>query len=182
VNGTLHLDGTLSANGLTGGNAAGGGSGGNAAGGGSGGSIWISANTLVGGGSISALGGTTSPVNGAAGGGGRIAIWAWERNGYAGTVTTSGYSSGTIYMSATSAEMVVPQFEISGGNVKFTVQPSVMGRRYQLQYSNTMDIGTWQDLGSVRVGDGNNLVITTPYNPAEQRCFYRLSLDATQTP
>jgi hypothetical protein len=73
-------------------------------------------------------------------------------------------------------ELVAPQIAISGGNVNFTVQPSVAGRGYQLQCSDTLAPGSWQDLGAVRVGDGNNLVITTPCEPGVHRRFYRLAL------
>lgn len=60
-------------------------------------------------------------------------------------------------------ELVAPKFEIVGGTLNFTVQPSVAGRSYQLQYSDTLEGGTWRDLGGAASGDGNNLVMTTPY-------------------
>ena len=74
------------------------------------------------------------------------------------------------------SELVAPKMAISGGNVHFTVQASVAGRGYQLQCSDTMVPGSWQDLGPVRVGDGNDLPITTQYAPAAGRRFYRLAL------
>jgi formylglycine-generating enzyme len=74
-------------------------------------------------------------------------------------------------------ELVAPKIEISGGNVNLTVQPSVSGRNYKLEYSGTMAVDTWQDPGVVRVGDGGNLVITTPYEPGMPRRYYRLVLD-----
>ena len=73
-------------------------------------------------------------------------------------------------------EMVAPKIEISGGNVTFAIQPSVAGRAYQLQYSDTMANGTWQDLGVLRIGDGNKLVITISYVTGVPRRFYRLAL------
>ncbi|MCX6879143.1 MAG: hypothetical protein NTW21_35855 [Verrucomicrobia bacterium] len=73
-------------------------------------------------------------------------------------------------------ELLAPKIAISGGNVTFTVQPSVAGRGYQLQYSDTMAPGTWQDLEAVWVGNGDELVITTPYVLAAPRRFYRLAL------
>ena len=73
-------------------------------------------------------------------------------------------------------ELVAPKIGIMGGNVNFTVQPSVAGRGYQLQYSDTMAAGTWQDLGVQRAGDGADLVITIPYDPAVARRFYRMVL------
>ena len=73
-------------------------------------------------------------------------------------------------------ELVAPKIEISGGNLNFTVRPSVLGRNYQLQCSDTMAGGTWMDLGVVRSGDGSNLVISTPYVAGVQKRFYRIAL------
>jgi hypothetical protein len=75
-------------------------------------------------------------------------------------------------------ELVAPKLEIVGGNLNFTVQPSVAGRSYQLQYADTLQGGTWQDLGGAVIGDGNNLVISTPQTAGVPRRFYRLMLDA----
>jgi formylglycine-generating enzyme required for sulfatase activity len=75
-------------------------------------------------------------------------------------------------------ELVAPKLEIVGGNLNFTVQPSVAGRSYLLQYADTLQGGTWQDLGSAVIGNGNNLVITTPRTAGVTRRFYRLALDA----
>ncbi len=74
-------------------------------------------------------------------------------------------------------ELVAPKLEIVGGNLNFTVQPSVAGRSYLLQYADTLQGGTWQNLGGVVIGDGNNLVISTPYTSGVPRRFYRLALD-----
>ena len=57
-------------------------------------------------------------------------------------------------------ELVSPKLEFSGGNLNFTVQPSVVGHNYQLQRSDTMAGGTWTDVGVVRTGDGSNLIIS----------------------
>jgi hypothetical protein len=46
-------------------------------------------------------------------------------------------------------KLLAPKIAISGGNLNFTVQPSVAGRRYQLQSSDTMASGTWQALARV---------------------------------
>jgi hypothetical protein len=83
----------------------------------------------------------------------------------------------TTVPSIAAGELVAPKMEISGGNLNFTVQPSVDGRNYQLQYSDTLMTGTWLNLGSLRVGDGNILTISTPLVPAAMRRFYRLALN-----
>jgi hypothetical protein len=74
-------------------------------------------------------------------------------------------------------ELVAPKVKISGGNVNFTVHPSVIGRSYKLEYTGSMESDTWQDPGVVRIGDGNDLVISIPYEPGMPRRFYRLVLD-----
>ena len=74
-------------------------------------------------------------------------------------------------------ELVAPKFEIVGGNLNFTVQPSVAGRSYLLQYSDTLKGGTWLDLGGSVIGDGNNLVMSTPYTAGVSRRFFSLALD-----
>ena len=72
-----------------------------------------------------------------------------------------------------------PKIEVVGSNVELTIQPSVSGRQYQLQQSDTMEAGGWVDEGTVHLGDGNDLVITIPYEPAVPKKFYRLILDPT---
>jgi formylglycine-generating enzyme required for sulfatase activity len=66
--------------------------------------------------------------------------------------------------------------QITVGNLNFTVQPSVVGRNYWLQCSDTMAGGTWTDLGVVRSGDGTDLLISTPYVAEVARRFYRVAL------
>ena len=73
-------------------------------------------------------------------------------------------------------ELVAPKMEICDGDANLTIQASVPGRAYQLQCSDTMAPDTWQDLGPVRIGDGNILVISTPCNPVATRQFYRIAL------
>lgn len=73
-------------------------------------------------------------------------------------------------------ELVPPKLEISGGNLNFTIQPSVVGRNYWLQYSDTMAAGTWADVGVVRIGDGGDLLISIPYPPGVQRRFFRVAI------
>ena len=73
-------------------------------------------------------------------------------------------------------DLVAPTIMISGGNVHLTMHASVAGRAYQLQCSDTMAPGSWQDLGQVAVGDGNDFPITTPCDPGAGRRFYRLGL------
>ncbi len=87
VMGALQFDGWMTANGLMGGANQGSGAGG---------SLWISADTLSGAGTLRAQGGSAPSNHGAAGGGGRIAIDSRDRAGYSGTESVSGANAGTI--------------------------------------------------------------------------------------
>ncbi|MGA2854030.1 MAG: hypothetical protein ABSE90_07875 [Verrucomicrobiota bacterium] len=95
VVGTLQMDGSLTADGLTSPNVQ--------YGGGSGGSLWINAGILTGGGLIAARGGAGGvTAGGGGGGGGRIALY-FTQNTFTGTVTAVGGlgfqngGAGTIY-------------------------------------------------------------------------------------
>jgi hypothetical protein len=100
VNGTLQMDGNISANG---GNGAGEGGGG-----GSGGSISLNIGSLAGSGSITANGGNGVDAIGGGGGGGRIAL-AFNNTTFAGAIAAYGGSganfggAGTIYLKTNSA-------------------------------------------------------------------------------
>jgi hypothetical protein len=100
IAGTLNLGGTISVNGITGGNAAGGGAGG---------SIWLDCGALAGTGTLSARGGDgySGSDDGGGGGGGRIAVYyttgefGFSTNvlgGAAGGVTASAGLVGTVYL------------------------------------------------------------------------------------
>jgi hypothetical protein len=95
VDGSLTLNGNVSANGNDGYL--------DGSGGGSGGSIWITANTLSGNGSLSANGGMGESYEGGGGGGGRIAIYTGT-NLFAGNISALGGdgaypgANGTIYI------------------------------------------------------------------------------------
>ena len=85
VNGTLQVDGKISADGL--------GSTGLNSGGGSGGSVWLSVGTLSGAGTISANGGAGNNNVGGGGGGGRVAV-SYKTNLYSGAYSAHGGAGG----------------------------------------------------------------------------------------
>ena len=87
VNGTLRMDGTISADGGIGLGLGGGG--------GAGGSITLRAGIITGAGVVSANGGSASGPNGGGGGGGRIAIF-FSTNDFSGVVTAYGGAGGNI--------------------------------------------------------------------------------------
>lgn len=82
----------------------------------------------------------------------------------------------TTVASIAASELVAPKLRISGGSLNFTIEPSVTGRNYQLQESDGMVPGTWQNLGPEHIGDGGPLVVTVPCEPAARRRFYRFAL------
>lgn len=94
VNGTLQLDGIISAQGVTSGNTN--------SGGGSGGSITVNAGTISGAGTISVNGGAGNGTGGGGGGGGRIAV-NYNTNSFTGNLTAYGGpganygGAGTVY-------------------------------------------------------------------------------------
>ncbi|MFH1745534.1 MAG: immunoglobulin domain-containing protein [Planctomycetota bacterium] len=106
VTGTLVIEGELLANGGTST-----GTSGQDHAGGSGGSIWLTAGTLTGAGSISANGGNHSASpEGGGGGGGRIAVYCDDTTGFSGTLTACGGigygngGAGTVYIEATAGQ------------------------------------------------------------------------------
>ena len=74
-------------------------------------------------------------------------------------------------------ELAAPQIQLGEDVVEFVIAPTVYGRRYQLQQSETLTSGHWDDVVAERVGNGEPLIIQIPRNPSVQRRFYRLELD-----
>jgi hypothetical protein len=70
-----------------------------------------------------------------------------------------------------------PQIAVTTDSVQLTIDPTINGRRYQVQKSETMTGNDWLDTGTEQTGTGAPLVITVPRNPLEPRCFYRVALD-----
>lgn len=80
------------------------------------------------------------------------------------------------------AELRAPRIEWSASEVYITYDPTVIGRRYQLQFSETMRSDDWRNFGSVLTGSGGPLGITIPRDAAIQSCFYRIELDPSPVP
>ena len=73
-------------------------------------------------------------------------------------------------------ELEPPEIHISGSNVDISIAASVAGRHYQLQICDDLTAGLWQDIGPVLIGDGNNLLFSTPVDPTVRCRFYRPQL------
>jgi len=117
VNGTLQVDGAISANGGNGSGTGGGG--------GAGGSIYITATTVGGGGTILANGGGGAGTIGGGGGGGRIAIYSTTAPAFNGAVLAAGGGganwggAGTIYLqppSASAYQLILDNAGHAGAN------------------------------------------------------------------
>jgi len=173
VNGALYLLGSVSANGAVASTTT--------AGSGAGGSIWITADTLVGHGSLMATGGNATSF-GAAGGGGRIALWVRDRFGYSGTVSAAGGAgrgdgggvglAGTIYYSVPAP--TIQHAARINGSLDFSWL-AASGQNYQVQYSTNLSSGNWVNLGSPQNTTGGTLSVTDPAGPDSMR-FYRILL------
>lgn len=106
----------------------------NRAGGGSGGSIWISAATISGNGSLNVRGGAGEPIHGGGGGGGRITL-DFQTNLFAGTISATGGAgwqrggAGTILVRSNGTEGVIT---IDNGNLTGAGTP--------LNFSNPVDL------------------------------------------
>jgi len=77
----------------------------------------------------------------------------------------------------TSAELAGPRIEAAGNAIGLTIAQSRMGRRYQLQYSETLQPGSWTNVGPEALGHGGNLSLSVPKDPTKTQRFYRLNLD-----
>jgi hypothetical protein len=124
VGGDILVDGAISANGANGSNSG--------SGGGSGGGIFLTAQSIEGGGFISANGGAGEPFAGGGGGGGRVAICATNNNFIGelvaqGGVGAVGGGAGTIYTLSTNmgntvyGQVVVDNGGASGTNTSLDV-------------------------------------------------------------
>ena len=140
VNGTLQLDGLISANGGNGSGLGGGG--------GAGGGIYLSAGTFAGSGAIRANGGNGVDGLGGGGGGGRIAVY-FNTNNFAGVLSAFGGGgasyggAGTIYLGTNSTGRALEIVD-NGGHA---------GADSGIQYSSTTDL-------TLRNGG-----LVYPYNP-----------------
>jgi hypothetical protein len=75
-------------------------------------------------------------------------------------------------------EAAAPGLRIVGGVAELTVAQSITGWRYQVQQSDTLEAGSWINVGPERIGAGGPLVIQIPHAPELPRRFYRLVLGA----
>jgi len=75
------------------------------------------------------------------------------------------------------AELEGPRIEVAGSTIGLTIAQSRMGRRYQLQSSETLEPGSWINVGAEALGHGGSLTLSIPKDPAKPNRFYRLNLD-----
>ena len=162
VAGALQLDGTILANGLAGEPQRGSGAGG---------SIWITADTLAGTGSVSALGGGASTA-GAAGGGGRIAIDTYSKAGFdTNHISYAGAAgAGTLQFGYPPAR---PGVEVAGSALRVSWRTG-NGATYQLW--STPDLKNWSPYGPLRTGTGGFLIQDCPMTNSPS-LFFRVHME-----
>ncbi len=76
----------------------------------------------------------------------------------------------------TEEEMHAPQMEMIGGNVHLTVQASVIGHLYRLQYCDDIATGPWLNHGAAQPGTGGELDFMIPDESNVPRRFYRVHI------
>jgi lysophospholipase L1-like esterase len=69
-----------------------------------------------------------------------------------------------------------PSFQLSETEATLSIQPSVIGRTYQLQKSPSMLPGTWENVGEPRPGNGIQVRLSADRS-ALPACFYRILHD-----
>jgi hypothetical protein len=98
-------------------------------------------------------------------------------------VNASGESADSSAISArptapiTAAESATPTLTISGGSVQLTMASSIIGHTYQMQRNDSLNSGTWINIGSPQNGIGGLLLLTDlgGYTNVPAR-FYRISI------
>jgi hypothetical protein len=59
----------------------------------------------------------------------------------------------------------------AGANMGLTVNSSVAGHTYQLQYRDDLTLGNWQNYGPAPAGNGGSITLSMPTGAAGQRFF-----------
>jgi hypothetical protein len=73
-------------------------------------------------------------------------------------------------------ELAAPYMTLSGNNATFLIRSTVVGRTYQLQSSPDLQPGSWLNVGTVKTGDGGDLILSDVLTGHETRRFYRVLL------
>jgi len=65
---------------------------------------------------------------------------------------------------------------ISGSTATLTVPASVIGHTYQLQYTDNLATGGWQNVGTAQVGTAGSLQFTAVFDSSAPKRFYRIMI------
>lgn len=92
------------------------------------------------------------------------------------TGIASGISEWTSFShNAAAPKPVLVSFSLAEGNARVTIQSSVIGHTYQLQYRDELMMGAWQSYGAAQSGTGADLMLTMPVDTAATlKRFYRV--------
>lgn len=106
---------------------------------------------------------------------GTIYHYTVSAEGAAGVSGDSAQVSAKPYAPISDDELVAPAVTLSGGGMEMTVQ-TVPGRIYQLQRSETLTAGEWEDVGEPVTGAGGSIMLADPEVFSVPACFYRLRI------
>jgi hypothetical protein len=70
-------------------------------------------------------------------------------------------------------QAATPSFQLSETEAALSIQPSVIGRTYQLQKSPSMLSGTWENVGDPQPGNGIQVRLSDARSTLPA-CFYRI--------
>ena len=76
----------------------------------------------------------------------------------------------------TADEQHPPTATLTGGSLQLRVHPTVPGRTYQLQRSDTLLPNSWIDLSPMQTGNGSDVILQDAIDGSVKRRFYRLRL------
>jgi alpha-L-arabinofuranosidase len=94
----------------------------------------------------------------------------------AGTTSATTEASGTpVSPPIGESELIAPDVVTTESEATITVNNSIPGRSYTLQYSEDLQPDHWQDLGSPKIGTGGEVIFTDQHSGAPRR-FYRVKL------
>ena len=96
-------------------------------------------------------------------------------SGTAGTGAASTEVSARPVLPWGSKETVAPAIALTSGTPTATVS-TVAGRTYQLQRSDTLQAGSWINIGSPMTGTGSPAVLSDPSSAGANRHFYRVQI------
>ena len=92
-----------------------------------------------------------------------------------GNASSASFHITVVVPPVSAAERSAPPVTLAGGTMQLVVHPSVPGRTYQLQRSDTLQSGSWISVGAVQTGGGGDILLSDTVSNITRR-FYRILL------